>query len=318
MMYTPRQKAIIENIVTIHETGKLNSKSYGTVTNVPGDPGGLTYGKHQVTVNSGGLYLMLKRYCEMPGARYANDLRTWVEGPIRQKIANVVAQPALRDILTRAGDDPVMVATQDRYFDDQYWIPALRFCDARGLDAALALGVAYDSTIHGSLYRVDKKLPTNLNTPQWILAYVEARRQWMANHSILILRRCTYRMDTFRALYDANNFDLNASPVFAHGRRADVNLPGEPPVAQPAQPSLPPINTIGVAAQRILDKGDKGEDVAEMQRMLLRIGYRIGIADGIFGKKTEEAIKSFQALYGLKADGIVGPTTWRVLDQVAD
>lgn len=315
MLYTPRQKAIIENIVTIHETGKLNSKSYGTVTNVRGDPGGLTYGKHQVTINSGGLYLMLKRYCEAPGAHFANELRNWVDGPIRQKLANVVASPALRDLLVKAGNDPVMCAVQDSYFDEQYWTPALKFCDNKRLDRALALAVAYDSTIHGSLYRIDKRLPTGLDTKSWVAQYVEARRNWMATHTILILRRCVYRMATFRALYESNNFDLD-SPVFANGVRADAQLEsGGVKEFIPAQVSVPIINA---STQRILDRGDKGEDVAELQRMLTRIGYRIGNPDGVFGPKTEEAIKAFQALYKLKADGIVGPTTWRVLDQVDD
>lgn len=312
MKYTSRQKAVIENIVTIHETGKLNNKSYGTVTNVRGDPGGLTYGKHQVTINGGGLYLMLNRYCQAPGARHAAEISKWL-APIRAKNTAVVAQPALRDLLQRAGDDPIMAAVQDKYFDDQYWLPAVRFCDARELDLALALAVVYDSTIHGSLHRVNKLLPAGLDDRQWILQYVEARRRWFLNHSITILRRCTYRMDTFRTLYDANNFDLNP-PVFAHGRRADVGI--DPGTGVKMTP-LPPI-PVGITSQRILDLGDKGPDVVELQEILLRLGYRIGRADGDFGRNTEKAVKAFQKLYNVTADGIVGPTTWRLLDQVDD
>jgi peptidoglycan hydrolase-like protein with peptidoglycan-binding domain len=36
-------------------------------------------------------------------------------------------------------------------------------------------------------------------------------------------------------------------------------------------------------------------------------------ADGIFGPKTEEIVKTYQGLVGLTADGIVGPQTWTSL-----
>lgn len=37
------------------------------------------------------------------------------------------------------------------------------------------------------------------------------------------------------------------------------------------------------------------------------------VTDGIFGRKTEEAVKAFQQRNGLAADGIVGPKTWSVM-----
>lgn len=224
----------------------------------------------------------------------------------------------LKDILVRAGQDPVMIQVQDRYFDEQYWLPAVKFCDAMGFITALALAVTYDSTIHGSLYRIHKRLPPNLSEKSWINHYVAARRNWFINHPNQLLRRCTYRMDTFQKLIEAGNYDLH-SPVFAHGRRADINIVDReqpspvPPVAPEVETSVP-INT---NTQRVLDMGDRGQDVFELQQSLLKIGYKsIGIADSHFGRKTELAVMALQKVYGLVADGIVGPSTWRLIDQL--
>ncbi|MGG3846690.1 peptidoglycan-binding domain-containing protein [Aeribacillus composti] len=35
--------------------------------------------------------------------------------------------------------------------------------------------------------------------------------------------------------------------------------------------------------------------------------------DGVFGPKTEAAVKAYQRRHGLKADGIVGPKTWNAM-----
>jgi peptidoglycan hydrolase-like protein with peptidoglycan-binding domain len=40
-------------------------------------------------------------------------------------------------------------------------------------------------------------------------------------------------------------------------------------------------------------------------------------ADGIFGQKTEAAVRAFPSAHGLDPDGIVGPKTWKALDSVS-
>ena len=63
----------------------------------------------------------------------------------------------------------------------------------------------------------------------------------------------------------------------------------------------------GVKNDIMLKKGDRGEQVKEVQQML-------GItADGIFGSGTESSVKKFQSDNGLIADGIVGSKTYETL-----
>ena len=54
----------------------------------------------------------------------------------------------------------------------------------------------------------------------------------------------------------------------------------------------------------------RGSDVAQLQSILELIGYNPGEIDGIFGTRTEEAVKAFQRNNGLSPDGIVGPKTY--------
>lgn len=53
----------------------------------------------------------------------------------------------------------------------------------------------------------------------------------------------------------------------------------------------------------------RGDDVRELQRALKEKGFDPGQTDGVFGKKTERAVKRFQKSCGLKADGIAGKQT---------
>ena len=68
---------------------------------------------------------------------------------------------------------------------------------------------------------------------------------------------------------------------------------------------------------QLLGNGNAGPLVASLQRQLSDAGYPVE-PDGIFGPKTEAAVRAFQTAHGLQIDGIVGPeTSGRLLELMA-
>ena len=65
--------------------------------------------------------------------------------------------------------------------------------------------------------------------------------------------------------------------------------------------------------QMSLKKGDKGQDVRELQSQLNLMGFYAGKLDGSFGGGTETAVKKFQWAKNLSVDGHAGPATQEAL-----
>jgi N-acetylmuramoyl-L-alanine amidase len=61
----------------------------------------------------------------------------------------------------------------------------------------------------------------------------------------------------------------------------------------------------------------RGDDVAELQAMLARLGFDCGRVDGIFGPLTARAVEQFQRDCGVHADGVAGTDTYRALRRVS-
>jgi len=92
-------------------------------------------------------------------------------------------------------------------------------------------------------------------------------------------------------------------------QNAEHPQPTPPPESPPGMPTYP-----GTA----LRLGSSGENVRRVQEALRRLSHSIpGIpevtVDGNFGATTEEAVRAFQRIFGLNADGVVGPITWERL-----
>jgi peptidoglycan hydrolase-like protein with peptidoglycan-binding domain len=66
-----------------------------------------------------------------------------------------------------------------------------------------------------------------------------------------------------------------------------------------------------------LKKGSFGEEVKQWQLFLQSAGYKLPYVDGAFGPETERETLKFQLKNGLKADGIVGPKTFKFITNVS-
>ncbi|MEV6635876.1 caspase family protein [Actinoplanes sp. NPDC051470] len=60
---------------------------------------------------------------------------------------------------------------------------------------------------------------------------------------------------------------------------------------------------------RTLLRGHQGDDVRRLQELLRQAGFDPGPIDGIFGTRTDAAVRGFQRAKGLVVDGAAGPIT---------
>lgn len=67
-----------------------------------------------------------------------------------------------------------------------------------------------------------------------------------------------------------------------------------------------------MASYSTVKSGSKGSSVSELQTLLNDKGYDLSV-DGIFGSKTQAAVRDYQSKNGLSVDGIVGKNTWNAL-----
>jgi peptidoglycan hydrolase-like protein with peptidoglycan-binding domain len=68
-------------------------------------------------------------------------------------------------------------------------------------------------------------------------------------------------------------------------------------------------------AEPVLKQGANRPEVRDLQEALKALGHDPGPIDGVFGTKTENAVKAFQQAREIAVDGIVGRVTWINIDE---
>ena len=69
-----------------------------------------------------------------------------------------------------------------------------------------------------------------------------------------------------------------------------------------------------VSEEMLLKVGSRGDEVKILQTQLNQLGYDAGKADGIFGTRTDNAVRAFQKAAGVTVDGIVGDKTRKAIE----
>ena len=222
MQLSETQKRLIERIINVFETGTPDG-DYSNISiyhDGPHDIRQITYGRSQTTeygnlrrlvqdyVNAGGMFSQqLQPYAELVGSTPLTD------------------DANFKNLLRRAGRlDPVMRGVQDRFFEEVYFSPAMRWADQHGFTLPLSALVIYDSFIHSGsiLWPIRNMFPENPPSSggderAWIGAYVNARHRWLGSHPRSAVRSTTYRTQCFKREVQRGNWDLSQVPVNAHG-----------------------------------------------------------------------------------------------------
>ena len=227
MQLTATQKQLIQRIINVFETGSPEG-DYANISIYKDGPHKIrqiTYGRSQTT-EYGNLRKLVNDYVNA-GGLFSQQLQ-----PFADRVGNVplTDNAEFKNLLRRAGrEDPVMRSTQDKFFDDVYFRPAMKWADQNGFTLPLSALVIYDSTIHSGriLSAIRHMFPESPpaaggDEKTWITEYVNARHKWLKNHPNPEVRPTIYRTSCFKREIERGNWVLSQMPVNANGTKVSA------------------------------------------------------------------------------------------------
>jgi pimeloyl-ACP methyl ester carboxylesterase len=226
-----RIRTITIRVLSAAETDSADGKPHAVY--IYGDGKG---GRKQVTLgigfteDGGNLYPVIERYVTKKGV-FADHLATYLPQIGKGTLA---ADKKFHELLKQAGArDPLMAEAQNEQFNKSYLDPAFAWFKKHGFDTPLAFLVIADSYLHSGGIRDALRNSFKESTPAqggnekvWVRSYVEARHNWLANHSNKLLRNTVYRTQCFRNELARENWMLEQLPIVMNG--VGVDLPGSP------------------------------------------------------------------------------------------
>lgn len=224
MQLTANQKRLMTRVINVFETSTIDG-DYSNISiyhDGPHDIRQITYGRSQTT-EYGNLRRLVQDYASA-GGMFSQQLQSYAD---RVGSVPLTDDANFKTLLRKAGaQDPIMRSTQDRFFDEIYFRPAMKWADQNGFTLPLSALVIYDSFIHSGsiLWVIRNKFQESPpaaggNEQVWTQAYVNARQNWLASHPRPAVRGTVYRTQCFKREIQRGNWDLTQVPVNANGTK---------------------------------------------------------------------------------------------------
>ena len=224
-------RTLILRVLNVAETGHPDGKPHAVYIYADGKNG-----RKQVTLgvgfteDGGNLEKVLNRYIAKKGA-FADQLSTHVPNIGKGILA---ANKNFHQLLKQAGErDPLMAEAQNEEFSKAYLEPAFSWFTKNGFTLPLSFLVISDSYLHSGGIREALRSSFPESPPAkggeekaWVRSYVEARHNWLSNHSNKLLRNTVYRTQAWRNEIARENWMLDRLPINMNG--VAVNLPASP------------------------------------------------------------------------------------------
>ncbi len=211
-LFKKRAKAIVQ----IFESGR--PRNYVFLEARGGD---LEYGYLFASLKRGALHELIQAYCGDPAAKFSKDLRPYLER-LAGKDLELLGDQRFHGLLrSAAGEDPVMIKTQDRMFDRAFWEPAVKAADAIGLRTPLGIASIYDTMIQSgirsylqlkeeTIKATDGTPVTGIDEKEWVRVYLEKRLGWLRKNPNTAVRSTAYRAEELLKLVKEDNWELRA------------------------------------------------------------------------------------------------------------
>jgi chitosanase len=156
------------------------------------------------------------------GGKFADDFVPYLD---KIGVIPLIDDDHFKGLLVQAArEDQIMRDTQDAFFDELYWNPALAWFERNGFKRPLSMLVVYDSYIHSGRVPMFLRKRFTEYPPakggdeiKWTTSYVEARHQWLKYHRKKVLRNTVYRTQTFLNEIERDNWDMEKLPINANG-----------------------------------------------------------------------------------------------------